>query len=302
MQIATSTVFNNMVSQIQNLDTTQNNLESQLATGLSFSQPSDNPTEMANVLGLVSQSQEETQYEANATTALQISQASYTGLTQLNTLSNSVDEVATEASSSTATPQQRQNFAIQINQYLQQALQLGNSQFEGNYLYSGTAVNQEPFQTTLDGSGQITAVTYAGNTSQAEIPLSSSSNVSPSTSGATNQAVAGFMNQLISLRTALQNNDSAGISTAQTQLSSTGDTLISATAENAAIQQAIQANQSQATAFQQNIGTVISGDSSTDVATTDTMLTQAQTSYQAVLAASARIMQTTLLNYLSTTS
>jgi hypothetical protein len=38
---------------------------------------------MASVLNLVSQDQQESQYSANATTALQVSQASYTGLTQL---------------------------------------------------------------------------------------------------------------------------------------------------------------------------------------------------------------------------
>jgi flagellin-like hook-associated protein FlgL len=38
------------------------------------------------------------------------------------------------------------------------------------------------------------------------------------------------------------------------------------------------------------------------VATTDTKLTEAQTTYQAVLASAARVMQTTLLNYLTTTT
>jgi flagellin-like hook-associated protein FlgL len=84
--------------------------------------------------------------------------------------------------------------------------------------------------------------------------------------------------------------------------SASSDTLISATAENSAIQSAIQSQQTQSTSLQQNLGTLISSDSSADVATTDTKLTEAQTSYQAVLEASARIMQTTLLNYLTTTT
>jgi flagellin-like hook-associated protein FlgL len=53
--------------------------------------------------------------------------------------------------------------------------------------------------------------------------------------------------------------------------------------------------------MQQTLGTTISGDSGADVAVATTQLTEAQTAYQAVLESSARIMQTTLLNYLSTT-
>jgi len=302
MRIATSTAYNSMVNEIQNLDSTQNTLEGELATGLSISQPSDNPGVMNSVLNLVSQSQQASQFAANANTALQSAQASYSGLSQLNQLSNSVDEIATEASNGTNSSSQLQEYATQVDEYMQQALQLGNSQFEGNYLYAGTAVSQPPFQATEDASGQITAVTYAGNSSQASIPLSQSSSISPSTSGVTNQAMATFMNQMIALRDALQAGDSAGVATAQGQLSTAGDTLVSATAENSAIQAGIQSQQTQSTDLQQNLGTIISNDSSADVATTDTKLSEAQTAYQAVLESSARIMQTSLLNYLTTTS
>ncbi len=301
MRIATSTIYSNLVGQMQDLDSSQSTLETELSTGLSFTQPSDNPTGMATVLNLVSQSQEQAQYEANATTALQVSQAAYSGLNQLNTLSNAVDEIATEGASGTSNASQLQGYATQIDAYLQQAVQLGNSQFEGNYLYAGTAVNQAPFQTTVDASGQTTAVTYAGNTSQAAIPVSTSSSISPSTSGTTNQALATFMNQLISLRDALQNGDSAGIASAQSDLTSSSESIIAAAADSSAVQSAIQSVQSQATSMQQTLGTTISGDSGADVAVATTQLTEAQTAYQAVLESSARIMQTTLLNYLSTT-
>lgn len=302
MRIATSTIYNNLISEVQNLDTSQANLQSQLATGLNFTQPSDDPTEMASVLDLVSQNSQSSQYSSNANTALQISQVSYSGLTQLNQLSDSVDEIATQANNGTDSPTQLQAFATQIDQYLEQAVQVGNGQFEGNYLYGGTAVDQPPFQATRDSTGQITAVTYAGNSSQAAIPLSASSSISATTTGSNNQDMATFMNQLVTLRDALQNNDSAGIASTQTQLSTSSDALISATAENSAVQSAIQAQQTQNTTYQQNLGNIISNDTSANVATTDTKFTEAQTAYQAVLESSARIMQTSLLNYLTTTA
>lgn len=302
MRIATATIFDNMANQIQSLDATQNGLETQLSTGLQFAEPSDNPTEMASVLNLISQDQQTSQFAANANTALQVSQASYTGLSQLNKISTAVDEVALEATGGANASGQFQTYATQINSYLEQTVQMGNSQFEGSYLYAGTAVNQAPFQVTRDAQGQISSVAYVGNSSQAAIPVSSTSSISATTSGTTNQAMAAFMNQLVSLRTALQGGDTAGVATAQTQLSASGDTLISATAESSAIQSAIQSEQTESTALQQNLGSIITTNSSADVATTDTKLTEAQTSYQAVLASAARVMQTSLLNYLTTTA
>ncbi|HMD62016.1 MAG TPA: hypothetical protein VKG78_11320, partial [Opitutaceae bacterium] len=154
MRIATDTVFNTLVGNVQNMESQQSTLQSELATGLTFSQPSDNPTGMASVLDLVSQDRQVSQYSANANTALQASQASYSGLTQFNQLSSAVDEIATKANNGTDSSSQLQTYATQIDQYLEQALQLGNSQFEGNYIYSGTAVDQAPFQATRNAQGQ----------------------------------------------------------------------------------------------------------------------------------------------------
>jgi flagellar hook-associated protein 3 FlgL len=302
MRIATNTIFDGMTSEIQNLDSAQNTLQTQLATGLSLSQPSDDPTTIASVLNLISENQQTTQYGANATTALQVSQASYSGLTQLNTLSNTVDEIATEANNGTDSSSQLQDYATQINQYLEQALQVANSTFEGNYIYAGTANNAPPFQATRDAAGNITAVTYVGNNAQASIPLSSSTSISPTTDGTTNQGMADFMNQLVALGTALNAGDQTGIQTAQSQLETTSDTLVSAAAESSAIQSGIQSAQTLNTSLGQNLNTIISNDTSTNVATADAQLTEVQTQYQAVLSATARVMQTTLLTYLSSTT
>ncbi|HEY1763284.1 MAG TPA: hypothetical protein VGF85_00075 [Opitutaceae bacterium] len=302
MRIATNTVFDTMTSEIQNLDSAQGTLQAQLSTGLSISQPSDDPTTIASVLNLISENQQTTQFNSNATTALQISQASYSGLTEMNQLSNTVDGIATQANNGTDSTTQLQSYAVQVNQYLEQALQLANSSFGGNYLYAGTANDTPPFQATRNAQGQITAVAYVGNSSQAAIPLSQSTSISPTTDGATNQSMADFMNQLVSLQTALQSGDQSGVATAQTQLETTSDNLISAAAESSAIQSGIQSAQSLSTSLGQNLNTIISNDSSADIATTATKLTEAQTQYQAVLAATARVMQTSLLTYLSSTT
>jgi len=48
---------------------------------------------------------------------------------------------------------------------IQEALQAANTQdAQGHYIFGGTVNNQPPFAATTDASGNVTAVTYNGNT------------------------------------------------------------------------------------------------------------------------------------------
>ena len=299
MRIATSTVYNQIATEMQSLDTSQNQLQAEVSSGLAVTQPSDNPAAMGQALNEIEQGRQTTQYIANANTALSVAQASGTGLTQLGDLSNQLASITTEASSGTVSASELQSYGAQVNQLLEQAVQLGNTQFAGAYLYGGTAVSSAPFTATRDASGDITSVAYAGNSGSASIPISTTSAIAPTTSGATNQAIASFMNQIVALRDALNAGDTATVSTTDTALSSSGDTLITATADNAAMQSRIEAEQSVQNSLSANLSTTISSLTSADLPNTMIKLTQAETAYQAVLQSSAKIMQTSLLQYIN---
>jgi flagellar hook-associated protein 3 FlgL len=300
MRITNQTVFNGLVSQIQTLGAAQASDEAAVSSGLAFTNPSDDPTGMETSLSLISQESGLNQFSANASTALAHAQASSSGLSQLQSLTNQVSELATHANNGTDSTSQLRAYAAQVDQYLQQAVQLGNTQFEGNYLYAGTAVTTPPFATTTDSNGVITAVTYQGNSQQATTPISSTANVAAGTSGATNQALATLMNNLIALRDAMNNGDTAGIASAGTAINSSQDEVITAAATSTAVQSRITAEQSEEQTLGENLQTTIANTTDTDIATASTKLSRAETAYQAVLDSSAKIMQTTLLNYVTT--
>ena len=48
----------------------------------------------------------------------------------------------------------------------------GNTRLGNDYIFAGTAVDTPPYSATRDAGGNVTAVTYDGNNSQASIPLS----------------------------------------------------------------------------------------------------------------------------------
>ena len=299
LRIATATAYNNMLSEITGMGVSQANLQTEVSSGQSVTNPSDDPSAMNTAMNLIAQNSQLTQYSANATTALQQTQSSYSALTSLKSLTDQVAELATEANNGTDSASQLQNYGTSVNQMIEEAVQLGNTQFDNNYIFAGTAVNTPPFTVTRDSAGNITGVTYAGNTSQAQIPLSSTATIAPGTTGTTNQSIASLINTMVGLRDAMNTNNTSTISAASQTLSSNEDNVIDAIAQNGAVQARIQTEQTQQQAMQTSLDTILSEKTSADLPTTLVKLNQVQTAYQAMLEASARIMQTSLLNYLT---
>ena len=298
MRIATTTTSDALISQIQNLTTRQALLQNQVSTGESFTNPSDNPDGMAQLLSLDNEQSKITQYQSNANRALSVSQASYSALTQLKTISDRAGELVT-LGQGTGGAQSNTAYAQEVNQMIESAVQIGNSTFGDNYLFSGTAVTTAPIVATRDSSGNVTAVAYAGNSSQGTIQLSDTSSVTAGSSSTTNTGIKDFITNLISLRDALNTNSSSGLASTQTALVTSEDNLVDSLSGQGAVQTRIESNQTQQTSRSQQIQQQQSNLSSTDMATAVVKLTQTSNAYQAALASASKIMQTSLLDYLT---
>ncbi len=297
MRIATSTLSENLVRQIQRLSTSQAKLQSQVASGQRLTQPEDDPAAMGRVLNLNSEQRAMAQYARNANRALELSQASTSGLQQIKKLSDRATEIGVLGAGAAA-PEALQSYMSEVNQLIEQAVQLGNTRFGNDYLYAGTAVDAPPFVAQRDAQGRVTSVAYAGNASQSAVALSDTANITPGTSGTTNQGLADFISHLVSLRDALGAGDAAAVSTAQTGLIGTEDVMVSGIAEQGAVQMRIEVNQSQQQDRLNDLQKLVSSEVDADLPTTIVHLNQASTAYQAALQSSASIMHISLLDYL----
>jgi flagellar hook-associated protein 3 FlgL len=188
-----------------------------------------------------------------------------------------------------------QEIALNVQGIQAQVLGFANASVSGRYLFGGTDSTATPF--ALDASA---AVTYNGNGGTNVVSIADGVNVQVNLPG--DQVfqnpggdVFGSLQQLIG---ALQAGDKAATSSATTQLRSAldqvsgqresyGSTLNQLTSTQAFLQQ-----EKVSLASQQNSLVGV------DMATAATALTQAQTAYNAVLAAAARILPTSLLDYL----
>lgn len=297
MRIASNTVSDSIVRQIQRLGSQQAKLQTQVGTGQRITNPEDDPAGVARVLNLTSEQRLLAQYSRNADRAMEVSQASYSGLQQLKKVSDRATEIGTLGASVTSADAAKA-YASELDQLIEQTLQLANSRRGNDYLYAGTAVDQPPFAATRNADGKITAVSYAGNDQRSAIQLSENSSVMAQTSGETNAGLGDFLNNLIALRTALNANDTTAVTAAQANLLTNEDMLVSALAEHGGVQARIEATQAQQTDRATSLESLVSAEADQDLPSAIVKLNQAQTAYQAALQSASNIMRLSLLDYL----
>ncbi|MDP1580868.1 MAG: flagellar hook-associated protein FlgL [Candidatus Didemnitutus sp.] len=297
MRIATSTVSDNVVRQIQRLGTQQSKLQSQVASGQRVVNPSDDPAAVGRLINLESERRSLMQFARNSDRAMEVSQATFSGLQQLKKISDRITELST-LGSGTVSAEARKAYALEADQLLEQSLQLGNTRFHNDFIFAGTAVDAQPFAVTRDADGKITSSSFNGNSEQASIAVSESSHLKTGASPATNQGIGEFINRMIALRDALNNGAPGAVAAVHETLLASEDLLVDSLAEQGSVQMRIEVGQVQQQMRAENLERLISSEADTDLASSIVALNQTQVAYQAALQSSANIMRLSLLDYL----
>ena len=311
MRIAANTFPDNFITQVNLLQANQQRLQNEAATGIKLSRPEDNPAAMGQVLNLQAQSDANTQYQANISQLQTQATTTSNALTSLQSIINQAGEISLQADG-TSTPQELASNATQVNQLLSEALQIGNSKdSNGQYLFGGTSTGAPPFTATTDSNGNITAVTYQGNSSVDSAEISQGVKVSAQTVGANttgsgprglftdSRSGADLFNHLISLRNDLTAGNTAAIAATDAPgITKDENSLINQVATNGALQSQLQATSSLLTQQGLAVTSQISNQTDANLSQTLTQFSQAQTAYQAALQSGVTVLQLSLLNFL----
>ena len=313
MRVATNAYTDSMVSQYNYLAGQQYNLQNQASSGLKVQAPSDDPAAMQDTLGYLADNSLQQQYSSNINT-LQSRATTVDGVLQsLQTISSRAGEIATSAGGSTTSQSDLNTYADEVNQLINQVVSAANTKdpSTGQYLFGGTASTQAPFTTTTNANGQVTAVTYNGNSSVNQSPIGTNltatvdiPGANSGTSGARGlitdqQSGADFLNHLIALRNDLQSgNTSAVTSTDSGNLQKDENNIAYQVANNGVVQNHLTAASTMATNSSQSLNSMISNTSGADLINTMVELNQAQTAYQAALESGSKIMNLSILNYI----
>ncbi|MBK9990297.1 MAG: flagellin [Verrucomicrobia bacterium] len=297
MRIATNTVSESVLAQIQKLSSQQAKLQSQVSTGQKISLPEDDPSAVGRILTLDSEARQVQQFKVNANRALDVSQATYAGLQDIKKISDRAGEIATLGAGASS-PDAYRAYATELNQLVEQALQSGNAKLRNDYIFAGTALSTAPLVATRNVAGDITSVAYAGNAAQTNVQISELSKISPGSDSSTNTGMGAFLNNLIALRDALNTGVSANVSAARPNLDNSENLLVNALSEQGAVQLRIEVAQSQQATRSTNIEKLISNEADADMATSVVKLSQTSTAYEAALSSATKILQMSLLDYL----
>jgi flagellar hook-associated protein 3 FlgL len=313
MRIATGSFTNSMLAQYNNLVSTESNLQSQVSTGLAVQSASDNPTAMQDTLGDIAQKTAQTQYTANITALQSRANVISGSLSSLQTITSRAGELATSAVSSDTSSATLTTYADEVNNLIGEVVTAANAKdpSSGQYLFGGTASGSAPYTTTTDANGNVTGVTYNGNSSVNQTQIGDGQTLSvdipgenTGTGGARglitdSQSGADLLNHLIALRNDLTSGNTAAITTDSANLQNDENNIAYQVANNGVQQSQLTLAASYASNRTSSLNTMISNSSSANLVNTMVQLNAAQTAYQAALESGTKIMQLSILNYLS---
>jgi flagellar hook-associated protein 3 FlgL len=178
MRVATTQVYRQAVTGMQQQQSRLHQVEQQLSSGLRIMKPSDDPTGSVQILNLSSNLDVVNQYDRNIAVATAAISHQESVLQTINDSLQRVRELTVQANNPTNHDSARQSIAREIELRLQEITQLANSRdTNGEYLFSGALVDTPPF--IESGS----AVSYQGDQTSRQIQVGESAKVQVRDSG-----------------------------------------------------------------------------------------------------------------------
>lgn len=275
----------------QNLNTATR----QLSTGRSVNSISDDAAAVAQLVRNHDQAGQDDQFLKNQSTLQSQFQVADSTLSSVVVALTRAVSIGTEGATGTLNDGDRHAIAGEVQGLANQLLSLANGAYHGAYLFAGTEVTTQPF--TLDQN--TLAITYDGNNSTSSVQLSNGNVIGNNLPGSQlflngNGSVFGALQ---SLYTSLQSNTNIGAAVTQVQ-----DALTQINTQRVFYGNALnQINLSENFLNQDKVNLSSQENSlvGADPAKAASDLSQAQTSYESELAATARILNLpSLLDFL----
>jgi flagellar hook-associated protein 3 FlgL len=304
IQLTPSVMSNEMISNLNNDETSIAQLQEQLSTGNVVNQPSDNPALAANIMQINSALSRANTYSNNASDGLGWLQTGNSTMNEIMSTLQSVRQDVLSVSSASLSGSQSglQALADQVNQAQQTLLNLANTTYNGQAIFAGTGNVSTAFDSsgTYVGGGAAPSRTVAPGT-QIAVSVTGNNVFGSGTTGLLS-TTPGSLGVLAQLSQDIGTGTQASLAAANGPDLQNLDNAISAV-ENQAAQlgaqyQQMQTMQSQATSTQAALKTELSGIQSVNLPQAMTNLTQQQNSYQTALWATANLMQPSLASFL----
>lgn len=178
IRIASSMIYQQAVSSIDQNQTQLSTVQQQMSSGLSMQTAADNPAAFGESLQINQSVADVASWQANATSLQSSLGIENSALSNIGTALQQIQTLALQANNGTLNSSDRQAIAQRMQQQLDSIQQLANTQdASGNYIFGGTQSAAAPFTKTAAGVG------YNGNSNVSMLPLGPTSEVAAGDAG-----------------------------------------------------------------------------------------------------------------------
>jgi flagellar hook-associated protein 3 FlgL len=295
--MVTSATLNDLNSSLAAMERTTD----ELSSGKTILEPSDNPYGASQVIDLQSQLDGLSAYESNAQDGIAWENVASSAMANMNEVTARVRELLVQGANGTYNQSDLEAMALQVEQLTESIKQDANTQYAGQYVFSGTATTTAPYERGEDDE-------YKGNFESVTRAVGPGASVTITTNIASllgNGEASNDGGLLDTLRT-IAKTMRAGTAEARAEL---GDADLQKLEANIETLQGLQAIAGSATDqlqtaltrnedLQTSITGALSSVDATNIATASITYSNEQAAYEAALRAAATIVQESLLNFL----
>jgi len=152
VRVTMSTMYNNIQNNLQRLAEDLQRINASISSGKKYQSISDNPVDVGAILGLTQDESQMVQYDRNLNTAKSWLSTTLSALQNITDMVQTSMALANQMATGTYNASQRQAAAQQIQGYIEEVMQVGNTELEGQHILAGFATDSSPF---VEGDWQV---------------------------------------------------------------------------------------------------------------------------------------------------
>jgi len=296
MRVSTQALYRGIEQRLLTLADQLNRSQEKVATGRNMNRPSDNPVGLVSALGLRNSLSRLEQYQRNMDMGKIWLDLSSTAIEQAGKVAQQAQAIALNLQDGTQSAEMRSTLANAVGLLLDQAVSLGNTQLAGKYIFAGYNTNTQPFTKTQIGGSD--AVQYNGDSHDFQIQVGPQESLEIGKNGQGLFIDSNFFDSLIRLKEAIENNDPAAMQQEATRLQGVEDFFNAQVSDIGIRQSRILEKQDILKGLKLNFQNQIDDLENADMVQAILEVKERQNAYEVALAASSKIMEVSLLDYL----
>ena len=303
MRISENMMTNSILKSINASKSRMNNIQKQLSSGKKIFESSDDPFAFAKSARFKSIMEKNDQYLRSINMSLGFVESTQMHLEDINNILQNAKEKATQAADESLNEENRLAVAKEISGLLIQLKSVANGNFDGDYLFNGNNVNEAPYDLEInpDDSEDVLGINFMPTSSDVEEitkKFGEHLDIQINISGGDIENINDVFNSLLSLKSALEANDTTAISEQIDVLDDNSTEILKLSTKIGDIHNRITLTEQQLTLTNMNLASYVSSLEDVDMAEAVLKYNSEEMAYKAALQSTGNIMTTSLLDYI----